>query len=157
MLLNRVSSFTTVQISCAPDPWGSRMDSALSRAMTISFEDKYRRKGTRSSGFSMPAPMTLESRRRKFVREAGNSSQRMNQRLSPNRCLMRLSLRTVRMMDVLPIPPVPSRAIGVRRCARSTILSINSSRPKILGGCGGSSPGALDVLGLSVVGIVDLF
>ena len=122
------------------------MDSALSRTMIISFEDKCRRKGVRSSGFSMPAPMALESRRRKLVDEAGNSSQRMNHRLSPNRCLTRLSWRTVRMMDVLPIPPVPSRAIGVRRCARSTILSISSSRPqKILGGCGGSSPGALNM------------
>jgi len=62
------------------------------------------------------------------------------------------------MMDVLPIPPAPSRAIGVRRCARSTIFPISSSRPqKILGGCGGSSPDALDVLGLSVVGIADPF
>jgi hypothetical protein len=38
---------------------------ALSSTMTISFEDRYRRKDVRSSGFSMPAPMTVESRRRK--------------------------------------------------------------------------------------------
>ena len=67
------------------------------------------------------------------------------QRLSPNRCLIRPSWRTVRTTDVLPIPPTPIKAIGVRCCAKSTILSINSSRPKkILGGGGGRSPGALD-------------
>ena len=60
------------------------------------------------------------------------------------------------MTDVLPIPPAPIRAIGVRRCAKSMIFSIKSSRPKIFGGGGGSSPGALDVLGLSVVEIADL-
>jgi hypothetical protein len=49
-------------------------------------------------------------------------------------------------VDVLPIPPAPIRAIGVRREAKSMIFSINSSRPKkTLGGGGGSSPGALDV------------
>ena len=51
------------------------------------------------------------------------------------------------MIDVLPIPPAPSRAnIGVRRCAKLAILSVSSSRPqKILGGCGGSYPGALEM------------
>jgi len=47
-------------------------NSALSRTMSISFEDKYRRKGVRSSGLSMSAPMTLESRRRKLVWDVGN-------------------------------------------------------------------------------------
>ena len=69
----------------------------------------------------------------------------MNWRLSPNRCLMRSSWRTVRAMDVLPIPPAPMRANGVRFSARLTSFSINSSRPKkSLGGGGGNSPGVLD-------------
>ena len=46
------------------------------------------------------------------------------------------------MMDVLPIPPAPVRAIDVKRCVRSTIASTNSLRPKkTFGGGGGSSPG----------------
>ena len=61
------------------------------------------------------------------------------------------------MTDVLPIPPAPIKAIGMRRCAKSMIFSINSLRPKkILGGGGGSSPGALFMLDLSVVEIADL-
>ena len=47
------------------------MVSALSRTITISFEDRYRCKGTRSSGFSMPAPITLGSRRRKCKWDVG--------------------------------------------------------------------------------------
>lgn len=48
-------------------------------------------------------------------------------------------------IDVFPIPPGPMRATGVRFSARSTILAINSSRPKqALGGGGGDSPGILD-------------
>jgi hypothetical protein len=53
--------------------------------MNISFEDRNGRKGARFSGFSTPVPMTLESRRRKWFRVAGNSSQRMNLRFSPKR------------------------------------------------------------------------
>ena len=49
------------------------------------------------------------------------------------------------MTDVFPIPPAPISAIGVRRFAERTILSINASRPqKILGAGGGSNPGTLD-------------
>ena len=129
ILLNWLSSLTTAWISRASTPCGSRMDSALSRTMSISLEDRDGRRGVRSSAFSTPAPMTSESRRRKCVREAGNSSQRINRRSLPNRSLMRLSWRTVRAMDVLPIPPAPMRASGVRFPARLTILSINSSRP----------------------------
>ena len=48
-------------------------------------------------------------------------------------------------MDVLPIPPVPTRAIGVRFSARPMILSTSSPRPKwTLGGGGGDSPDVLD-------------
>jgi len=48
-------------------------------------------------------------------------------------------------MDVLPIPPAPMSATGVRFSARPTIFSINSSRPKkTLGGEGGNSPCPLD-------------
>ena len=148
MLLSSLSSSTAENISSEFGPFGSRMDSALSRTIKISLEDKNGRRWVRSSGFSMPAPMTLESRRRKCEREGGNWSQRMNRRLSPNRCLMRSSWRTVRAIDVLPIPPVPSRAIGVRRSAKSTISSTSSSRPKKTLGCGGgNSPGALDTSG----------
>ena len=44
-------------------------------------------------------------------------------------------------MEVLPIPPVPVRAIDVKRSARSTTVSTNSFRPKkIFGGGGGNSP-----------------
>ena len=126
----------------APVPCGSRMDSALSRKMIISLEDRNGRKGVRSSGFSIPAPMTLESRLRKWTGEAGNWSQRMNLRSFPNRSLMRSRWRTVRAMEVFPIPPAPMRAIGVRFSARLTTFSISSSRPKqVLGGGGGNSPG----------------
>ena len=69
----------------------------------------------------------------------------MNRRSPPKRCLIRMSLRTVRAMDVLPIPPGPMRANGVRFSARAVSFPINSSRPKkSLGGGGESSPGALD-------------
>ena len=45
------------------------------------------------------------------------------------------------MMEVLPIPPVPVRAIDVKRSVRSMIVSTNSLRPKkTLGGGGGNSP-----------------
>ena len=44
-------------------------------------------------------------------------------------------------MDVLPIPPVPVRAIDVKSSARSTIISTNSLRPKkTFGAGGGNSP-----------------
>ena len=50
------------------------------------------------------------------------------------------------MIDVLPIPPVPVRAIDVRCPMRPMIVSTSSLRPKkTLGGGGGNSPrGALD-------------
>ena len=41
-----------------------------------------------------------------------NLSQRINRRSSPNRRLIRSSWRTVKAMDVLLIPPGPTRAIG---------------------------------------------
>ena len=53
-------------------PSGSRMDSALSRMINISSEERRGRKGVRSSGFSTPAPMTLDSRARKLAGEAAN-------------------------------------------------------------------------------------
>ena len=44
-------------------------------------------------------------------------------------------------MEVLPIPPVPVRAIDVKRSVRSTIVSTSLLRPKeTLGGGGGNSP-----------------
>ena len=143
MLLNWLSSSTAEYISLVSGPCGSSMDSALSRTMSISIEDRNGRRGARFSGFSMLAPTTSESRRRKCMSETGNWSQRMNRRLFPNRCLMRLSWRTVRTTDVLPIPPAPIRAIGVRCAAKPTTSSISLSRPKILGGGGGDSPGEL--------------
>ena len=49
-------------------------------------------------------------------------------------------------MAVLPIPPGPMRAIGVRFSARPRTSSISSPRPKhALGGGGGDSPGVLDL------------
>src|SRR6266478_1321785 len=89
MLLNCVSSFATPYNSRASVPCGSRIDSALSRTRIIFLDDRKGRKGVMSSGFSTPAPITLESRLRKGAWEAGNSSQRMNQRLSPNHSLTR--------------------------------------------------------------------
>ena len=48
-------------------------------------------------------------------------------------------------MEVLPIPPAPMRATGVRFSARQTIFSISSLRPKhALGDGGGDSPALLD-------------
>ena len=77
--------------------------------------------------------------------EGENSSQRMNRWLSQNRCLIWSSWRTVRTAGVFPMPPASIRAIGVRRCAKRTIFSVSSSRPKrAFGGGGGSSPGTLD-------------
>ena len=141
ILLNWLSTSTMAYICCALVPLASRIDPALSRTISISFEDKFRRKGVRSSGFSIPAPMALESRRRKWVWDAGNWSQRMNQRLSPNRSLMRSSWSAVKTTNDSPIPPAPIRAIDARLSARSTILWTNSSRPKkIFGGGGGNSP-----------------
>ena len=65
MVLNRLSSSTTAYISRAPGPFGSRIDSALLSTRIISLEDRKGRRGVISSGFSTPAPMTLESRLRK--------------------------------------------------------------------------------------------
>ena len=141
ILLKRLSSSTMVYISRASVPCGSRMDSARSRNSIISLEDRNGRRGVKSSGFSTPAPMTSESRVRKWAREAGNRSQRINLRFSPNWSLMRWSWRTVRATDVFPTPPTPIRATGRRFPARPTIFSIKLSRPKkILGGGGGGSP-----------------
>ena len=134
------------------------MHSALSRNTIISLEERKGRSGVRSSGFSTPAPMALESRPRKWVREAGNWSQRINRRLSPKRSLMRWWCRIVRAIDVLPIPPTPMRAIGVRSSARPMILSISSSRPKqALGGGGGSSPGGILCESKTVCPMVSVF
>ena len=88
--------------------------------------------------------MACESRLRKLARPAGNLSQRMNRRFSPNRFLTRSSWRTVRETDVFPIPPAPMRAIGARLLTRLMILSTSPSRPKqALGGGGGDSPDML--------------
>ena len=108
--------------------------------MTISFEDRDGRNGDKSSGFSVPAAITVENRRRKRVSDAGDLSQRMNGRSSPNRCLMRPSWRTVRAASALPMPPTPIRAIGSRFSAESTILTSSSHPNKILGTGGGDSP-----------------
>ena len=44
-------------------------------------------------------------------------------------------------MEVLPIPPAPSRAMGVKFSTRPTIFPMRSLRPKqALGGGGGDSP-----------------
>jgi len=49
-------------------------------------------------------------------------------------------------MDVFPIPPTPTRAMGVRVSARQIIFSISPSRPKhALGAGGGDSPTVLDL------------
>ena len=119
------------------------MYSALSRIMKNTFEDRDRRREVRSSGFSMSAPITLESRPRKWVREAGNRSQRMNRRFPPKLRLTRLLWSTFRATDVFPIPPAPIRATGVTFSARLTILSISPSRPKQALGGGGNSPGGI--------------
>ena len=141
MFPNWLSSFTVALISRASVPWGSRMDSALSRTINISFEDRNDRREARSLGFSTLAPITSESWRRKLAWEAGNLSQRMKRRLSPNRCFIRSWWRTARAMEVFPIPPAPIRAMGLRVSARPTIFSINPSRPKqVLGRGGGNSP-----------------
>ena len=147
MLLKRLNSPTVVYISRASVPCGSRMDSALSRNRIISLEDRNGCKEVKSWGFSMPAPMALESRLRKWGSDAGNRSQRTNRRLSPNRFLMRSLWRTVSAIDVLPTPPAPMRAMGSRFSARPTTFSINSLRPKkALGGCGGGSPCTLNAM-----------
>ena len=117
------------------------MESALSRTINISFKDRDDRREARSLGFSMLAPITSERWRRKPAQEAGNLSQRMKRRLSPNRCFIRLWWRAARAMEVFPIPPAPMRAMGLRVSARPTIFSINPSRPKqALGRGGGNSP-----------------
>ena len=141
MLVRRLNSSTTAYIFWASVPNGSRMDSALSRTINISLEDRDDRRDARSSGFSMPAPITFESWRRKLAQEAGNLSQGMKRRLSPNRSFIRSWWIAVRAMEVFPIPPAPMRAMGLRVSARSTIFSINPSRPKqALGRGGGNSP-----------------
>ena len=148
MLLKRLSSSTTAYTSRASVPYGSRMDSALSSTMNISLEDRNGRRGVKSLGFSTPAPMASESRLRKLACAGWNWSQRMNRRFSLNLFLTRSWCRTVKATDVLPIPPAPTRAIGVRPSTRltiSSISSISSSRPKqALGGRGGDSPSKLD-------------
>ena len=144
MFPKRLSSSITVYRSRASKPSGSRMDSALSRTMNISLEDRKGRRAVKSSGFSTPAPMAFENLLSKLALPAGNRSQWMNRRLSLNRFLIRSSWRTVRATDVFPIPPAPMRAIGVRLSTRPTTSSTSSSRPKqALGGGGGGSPRVL--------------
>ena len=141
MFSNRVSSSTTLYSSWASGPAGSRIDSALSRNKIILVEDRNGRSGVRSSGFSIPAPMTLDNRLRRCVCEAGNWSQQMNRRLSPNLALVRGWWRTFRAIEVFPIPPAPMRATGSSSSAKLTTASTSSSRPKqVLGGGGGDSP-----------------
>ena len=89
MLSGWLGSSTTASISCPLAPCGSRIDSALSRTIGISSEVRDGRRGVGSSGFSTPAPMTFESRRRKLAHEAVNWSQRMNRRLFLNLSLTR--------------------------------------------------------------------
>src|SRR5579872_3333882 len=77
--------------------------------------------------------------------EGANLSQRIKCLFSPNWALIRTQWRTFRAIDVFPIPPAPTRAIGVKISARPMISSTNSSRPKqVLGNGGGVSPCALD-------------
>jgi hypothetical protein len=50
-------------------------------------------------------------------------------------------VESIMVIDILPIPPASSRAIGLRWFRRSIISSIKPSRPrKTLGGEGGDSP-----------------
>ena len=65
MVLNRHSSSTAAKISSWFIPCGSRMDSALSRTMRISVEERKGRSGSISSGFWIPAPIALERWARK--------------------------------------------------------------------------------------------
>ena len=65
MLLKRPSSSTALYISWALGRRGSRIDSALSRTINISLEDRKGCRGVRFSGFFMVEPMASESRRRK--------------------------------------------------------------------------------------------
>src|ERR1700753_1522987 len=117
------------------------MDSALSRTTKILLEERKGRKVTRFSGFSTPAPVTSESRARKWVCEAGNLSQRIKRRLPQNLSLIDLWWRTASATDVFPIPPAPIRAMGPRLSESRTMSSTSPSRPKqALGGGGGSSP-----------------
>ena len=66
------SEFTVLYMSCPLVPFGSKIDSALSRTMDISLGDKGGRRAARTSGFSTMAPITLESRARRWALEAGN-------------------------------------------------------------------------------------
>jgi len=61
----RLNSSTMAYISRAPGPWGSRMNSGLSRGRIMFVEDRKGRSSARSSGFSTPAPTALESLARK--------------------------------------------------------------------------------------------
>lgn len=75
---------------------GSRLDSALSRTMSVSLEDKKGCRGIKSSGFSMPAPVALGSSTKKRAREAGNWMDRWT---PPNRrSLTRPRWKTARAM-----------------------------------------------------------
>ena len=143
MFLKQLSSSTKADNSPESVPCGSRRDSALSRNRIISLEDRNGRKGVRSSGCSIPAPKTWESRARKWIREAGNWSQRISLRLSPKRSLTRSWWSTERAMEVFPIPPAPMRAKGSRSSAKATISSISSLRPKQALGGGNSPRGTL--------------
>jgi len=120
------------------------MLSALSMIKKIGFEERNSRRGARLLGFVTPEPITIESRLRKWMSDVGNSSQRINRRSSPNFCLMNSWWRTVRAMEVLPIPPVPMRTRGVLVLTDPRISSTISSLPRNnLGAGGGNSPSVL--------------
>ena len=61
MLPNRTNSSTSVWISHALGPCELRMDSAWSRTMSITFEDRDFHKEAKFSGFSTPGPVTFQS------------------------------------------------------------------------------------------------
>ena len=65
MLSIRLSSSIAEYISLDSGPCGSSIDSALSRTINISFDDRNGRRGSRLSGLSMPEPMALDRRRQR--------------------------------------------------------------------------------------------
>ena len=102
------------------------------------------RRGAKLVMFFIPAPMTVESRLRKLTTEVGNLSQQMNLRWSTNFCTICSWWRAVNATAVFPVPPAPTRALGVSSSGRQISSSIRVSRPMhARGGGGGDSPGPL--------------
>ena len=98
------------------------MHSTLSIIGKVCFEERNGRRGARLLGFVVPTPITMESRLRKWTSDDRDSS--------PDFSLTSSRRRTVRELEVLPIPPAPMRTAEVPVLTNPRISPTISSHPR---------------------------